>query len=284
MTNKWLILLFLFPAMLWGQSSLSRMEIGVNGGGMNYLGDLNDQKMWDMPDLGYGAVFRYKIDNRWSVFCGFSYGHVESGNPDVIAHRNLSFRSSIFEGYVRLDFNFFPYGTGDMQFPFTPYIFGGLGFFKFNPTAFYTDPLSGESGWYELQPLGTEGQGLVAYPDRAPYSLLQLNMPFGLGVKWMPSKYVTLAAEYGWRKTWTDYIDDCSTTYVDNSILNYENGEVAAALADRSGEVDPGFVNPEGMKRGDDSLDDWYAYFNVSATVNFELLFGWMLKKKCNIR
>lgn len=277
-------LTLLMPLLLSAQGNLSNMEIGVNAGGMNYIGDLNDQSMLGKPNLAYGGLFRYKLDNRWSIVCGASYGHVEGGNPDVLPHRNLSFSSYIFEGYLRTDFNFFPFGFGDMRFRWTPYIFGGFGFFKFNPTAYYIDPLSGEEGWYELQPLCTEGQGLLQYPDRSPYSLLQLTMPFGLGVKFLPSKYFTVTAEYGWRKTWTDYLDDCSTTYVDNDLLNYENGEIAAALADRTGEVDPGYVNASGIKRGDDSLDDWFAYFNVSATVSFELLFGWMMKKKCNIK
>ena len=82
-------------------------------------------------------------------------------------------------------------------------------------------------------------------------------MPFGIGFKYHPNKSLTLSAEYGFRKSWTDYIDDVSTTYVDNAQLTYVAGELAAGLADRSGEVEPGYVNAAGIKRGDDSLDDW---------------------------
>ena len=60
------------------------------------------------------------------------------------------------------------------------------------------------------------------------------------------------------------------------------SGDIAAGLADRSDEVVPGYVNAAGIKRGDDSLDDWFAYFNVSMTVSLDFLFGWMLKKKCD--
>lgn len=251
---------------------------------MNYIGDLNNQSMLGTPNIGYGMMLRYKLDNRWSVVAGASFGHLEGGNPDYIARRNLSFRSYLDEGYVRLDFNFFPYGYGDMQFPWTPYIFGGLGFFMFNPTAYYTDPITGESAWYDLQPLGTEGQGMIEYPDRTRYNLMQMCMPFGIGFKFMAAKPFTIAVEYGWRKTWTDYIDDCSTTYVDNNLLSAANGTIAAGLADRSGEIVEGYINAEGIKRGDDSLDDWYAYFNVSATLSLDFLFKSFLKKKCNIK
>ena len=264
------------------QLRLGSHEIGFTAGGMNYIGDLNDQSMLGTVNLALGGFYRLNFDERWSLRVDIDYGHVEGGNPDYIARRNLSFRSYIFEGSLRMEFNFFPFSMREDHFFWTPYVFGGLGFFAFNPKAYFTDPLSGESGWYELQPLGTEGQGSLFMPERTPYTLKQMSMPFGIGVKYHPTKSLTLSAEYGFRKTWTDYIDDVSTTYVDHDLLTYYSGEICAGLADRSGEVEPGFVNAAGMKRGDDSLDDWFAYFNVSMSVSFDVLFGWMMKKKCD--
>ena len=264
------------------QISLGKNEIGFTVGGMNYIGDLNNQSMFGRVNLAFGGLYRLNFDERWSLRVDVDYGHVEGGNPDYIERRNLSFRSYILEGSMRVEFNFFPFSMRDDHFVWTPYIFGGIGFFAFNPKAYYTDPLSGESGWFELQPLGTEGQGSPLTPERTPYTLKQLSMPFGVGVKYHPSKSLTLSAEYGFRKTWTDYIDDVSTTYVDNEQLAYSSGDLTAGLADRSDEVVPGYVNAAGIKRGDDSLDDWFAYFNVSMTVKLDLLFGWMLKKKCD--
>ena len=58
-------------------------------------------------------------------------------------------------------------------------------------------------------------------------------------------------------------------------------GSMAAALADRSGEVEPGYVNAVGIKRGDDALCDWYSYFNISMTFSAEVLFGWLRGKVC---
>jgi len=249
---------------------------------MNYIGDLNNQSMLGTVSLAYGGMYRFNFDERWSLRVDVDYGHVEGGNPDYIARRNLSFRSYILEGSLRAEFNFFPFSMRDDHYVWTPFIFGGLGFFAYNPKAYYSDPFSGESDWYELQPLGTEGQGSPLAPERTPYTLKQLSMPFGIGIKYHPSKSFTFSAEYGFRKTWTDYIDDVSTTYVDNAQLAYYMGDLTAGLADRSAEVEPGYVNAAGIKRGDDSLDDWYAYFNVSVTVSLDYLFGWMLKKKCD--
>ena len=265
----------------WGQSMLRRSELGINGGGMNYLGDLNGQSMLGKLSVAAGGVYRINFDNRWSMCLGASYGHVEGGNPDIIARRNLSFRSFIGEGWVRAEFNFLPFGRAADDFSWTPYIFGGLGFFAFNPQAQYKSPVSGTLEWYDLQPLGTEGQGLAQYPDRTKYSLIQGMLPFGLGIRYIPFEFVTFAVEYGFRKTWTDYIDDVSTTYVDGLLFS---SDITSRLADRSGEVEPGYVNAPGIKRGDDSLDDWYAYLNLSITVRMDKILFWVGKKRCDLK
>ena len=222
---------------------------------------------------------RYNINERWAVAVEGAYGRLEGGNPDIEARRNLSFHSSLWEGMARVEFNFVPFGIVGKHFRTTPFLFCGLGFFCFNPKASYVHPISGDVVDAELQPLHTEGQGTAAYPDRSPYSLLQVMMPFGMGFKAALSKSVSFSLEYGFRKTWTDYIDDVSTTYVGSQVLG--SGSLAATLADRSGEVEDGYVNAQGIKRGDDSLKDWYAYFNISFAFSLETLLGWTKSKKC---
>ena len=277
-----LLVLLLQVVLASAQITLGKTEIGITGGGMNYIGDLNNQSMLGTPNLAFGGMFRINFDERWALRFDVDYGNLCGGDPDYISRRNLSFTTHLFEATMRTEFNFFPFSMRDDHYSWTPYIFGGLGFFTFNPKAFFTDPSSGLTGWYFLQPLCTEGQGTILAPERRPYILKQLCLPFGLGIKYHPSKSLTLSMEYGFRKTWTDYIDDVSTVYVDNDALAHLKGDIAAALADRSGEVEPGYTNAVGIKRGDDSLDDWYAYFNCSITVSMDLLFGWLLKKKCD--
>lgn len=286
MLKKILLSLSLLLAAIVGHTQvwLGKTEIGFTVGGMNYIGDLNNQHVYDKVSLALGGLVRYNFDERWSLRFDVDYGHIKGGDPDYLTHRNLSFRSHILEGSLRAEFNFFPFSMRDDHFLWTPFIFCGVGFFTFNPTAYYSDPLTGESGWYDLQPLCTEGQGTTLNPGNGPYTLVQLSMPFGIGAKYHPNKSFTLSVEYGFRKTWTDYLDDVSTVYVDNDELKKIMGDLAAALADRTGEVEPGTVNKAGMKRGDDSLNDWFAYFNVNMTVKLDLIFGWMLKKKCDIK
>lgn len=270
----------------YGQGMLSRMEIGVTGGTMSYIGDLNNQSMFGRQSLAYGGFFRYMPDNRWSFTASGAYGHVEAGNPkglegvkgDCLAWRNLSFLSPIGEGSLRAEFNFFPLGSGLGAKKWSPYLFCGLGFFVFNPTARIADPMTGELNWYDLQPLGTEGQGLPDYPDRRKYTLIQPMMPFGMGLRIKPADLFAMSIEYGFRKTWTDYIDDCSLTYVGSEVLDrYHNHDITSSLADRSATP-----NASGIKRGDDSLNDWYAYLNITLSFRLDKMLWWVGKKKCD--
>lgn len=274
-----IVLTFILSSTTIAQKALSRSELGISAGGMNYIGDLNKQSMFGKPNMGYGIFYRLNINERWSIMVSGSYGNIEGGNPDKIPLRNLSFHSHIYEGFARAEFNFRPFGFTGKSFRCSTFLFIGLGMFGFNPQAEYFNESTGETEWIDLRPLCTEGQGTEAYPDRVPYGLTQLMMPFGFGVKFKLGNSIYLSAEYGFRKTWTDYLDDVSTTYVDPSILS----PLSAELADRSGEYQEGYVNIPGSKRGDSTLDDWYAYFNISISFNMEFLFGWMKSKKCEL-
>lgn len=265
------------------QRFLEHSELSLEVGAMSYIGDLNNQKLFGKLNMAYGAGYRYRFDDRWSLKLGGAYGHIEGGNPDAIAMRNLSFRSHVWEATIRTEFNFLPYGFSDVQWRFSPYIYVGVGLMGFNPKAKYKDPTTGELQWAELRPLCTEGQGSTLYPDRTPYSLLQVVIPFGMGVRFSPNKYLQVFVEYGVRKTFTDYLDDVSTTYVGSDFLRTTSGgDLAARLADRSAELEGGVENAVGIKRGDDSLDDWYTSMNVSISISLDFLMGWMFPKRCN--
>ncbi len=275
-----LLLAVMLPAAAGAQFDLlGQTELMLMGGGMTYLGDLNDQSVFGEANWAGSAGLRVRIDNRWAVRGALSYGTV-SAMHDWIEQRNLSFRSHLTEASLTAEFTFRPYGAGGTESWWTPYLFGGLAVYHFNPMALYGES-DGSQRWVALQPLHTEGQGTSEYPSRRPYKLIQLSMPFGLGVMVRLNKDFSLSAEYGFRKTWSDYLDDVSTTYVGASLLEAQvaDGVLAAAMADRS-EV----PNAVGIKRGDDSLKDWYSYFNVAIGVNMEALFGWMRKNRCEIK
>ena len=59
-------------------------------------------------------------------------------------------------------------------------------------------------------------------------------IPYGFGYKFRLVKSTSLILDIGFRKTFTDYLDDVSTVYSDNVAIAAEKGPEAAILADRS--------------------------------------------------
>jgi hypothetical protein len=237
-------------------------ELGLFGGVSYYMGELNPGKQFFMVRPGGGLVYRYNTSRRFAWEIHGLYGSVQaedarSGKDNQVL-RNLSFRSQIIEFAGLLHFNFFNYEIGNPETPATPYIFGGLGLFRFNPKADF------QGEWIALQPLGTEGQGSPVYADRKQYSLMGANIPFGFGVKFHAFGRLGFSLEWGLRKTFTDYLDDVSTTYADPDVLFATHGELAALLADRS-LVNPGKINA-GRQRGNSTNKDWYSFAGLTIT------------------
>ena len=112
---------------------------------------------------------------------------------------------------------------------------------------------------HQLQPLGTEGQGLNG---TRPYSRLSVALPFGAGLRWKLSRYHTLNFELGYRFTLTDYLDDVSTTYYNNQEIREARGAVAAYFADPSIKTLPDATRV-GEKRGNPEHNDGYLVFSI---------------------
>lgn len=253
-----LLLCLLFPCALFSQQ---RLHLTIFGGLSNYQGDLQGREFtFDQSNGAFGLGLKYDITARLAVRTSINFAKVggdDKRNEATLQFRNLSFQSKITEGNLLLEYTLL-----DMnEKQFSPYFFGGLGIYHFNPYAF--DTLGNK---IMLQPLGTEGQGLAQYPDRKPYKLTQFAIPFGGGVKFRISNNTVLAYELGFRKLFTDYLDDVSTTYVDQFILGSARGPKAVEMAYRAGELKGG--NPtypiDGTVRGGSKYKDWYYFQGIT--------------------
>ena len=235
-------------------------EFGILGGTGYYIGDMNSTHFNNLRVSG-GITYRKNFDRRFTFKSSALYTNVyandENSNEAIKVNRNLKFKSDIIELSGQIEFNFLPYETGNSLYNWTPFIFTGVSIFNYNPQA------EGSDGqWYDLQELGTEGQGTTSFPNRKKYSLTQLSVPFGGGVKIGVSDNFNIIVEYGLRKTFTDYIDDVSTTYVG---IPSEFTNIAIELADQS--ID----GPQlaGIARGDETNKDWYSFSGI--TLSFRL-------------
>ena len=247
--------LLLGPTTLRAQNS----ELGINAGVSYYTGDLNPMGHFKPLKFAGGLHYKLNMNKRVSLRASALYARVEASDENALninqINRNLHFKSNIIEVGGIVEVNFFNYVIGEFKRykPYSPYLFFGMTYFKMNPKGSYNDE------YIELQPLGTEGQGTSASQDKR-YNLNQIAIPFGLGFKFNITRKMAMAFEYGVRKTFTDYLDDVSGSYVDPFILASENGPVAAEMADQSINQEGLQGTNTGMDRGNPYTKDWYFY------------------------
>lgn len=239
-----------------------RLSITGFGGISNYQGDLQEKLITtEQSHAAFGIGVQYDLMPRVVLRSGLMYGKISGDdklNKDpFLVKRNLNFTSQVFEFNVSGEYDFFSLE----QHRITPYVFGGLAIFGFDP---YTYDTLGTR--YYLQPAGTEGQGLSTNPGSKPYHRVQLSLPFGVGFKFKVNESITLGYEIGLRKTFTDYLDDLSGRYPDAAVLLAERGPKAVELSYRGGELKDG--NPvfpaAGTIRGGSKFKDWYYFQGIT--------------------
>ena len=261
-------------------------EIGLFLGTSYYLGDLNDVH-FKLAQPATSINYRYNLDRRFALRGGVWAGELRASDKlnetdTTKINRNLHFKSPIYEVSGLIEFTFFDSETGNSRYPFTPFVYTGISLFQFNPQArLYDTPtvFDNDNGdgnpWVELQPLGTEGQNSVQYPGKDIYQLIQFAIPIGVGFKLSLGRNFSLSAEYGARKTYTDYLDDVGGTYADPFYLYAEN-ETAALLSDRSYALieylnsNPGANitswqgNRDKLRANENDWSDWYSFAGIS--------------------
>ncbi len=238
-------------------------EVGGWLGVSNYFGDLNTRFDVTHPGPAGGLIARYNFNNRLCLRFGANYGNVGADDANsknsFEQRRNLSFNSHLIEGIAQFEFNFLPYNHGSRDEFFTPYAFGGISVFHFNPRARY------EGDWIALQPLGTEGQF-----KNDEYSLTQLSLVYGIGMKWDLTPVWSMNFELSARYLFTDYLDDVSTVYPEMDDLEALRGDVAVQLSDRSIPNAEGIkIGQPGRQRGDDSNNDYFSYLGIGIVYYF---------------
>ncbi len=256
------ILVLCLPLFLKGQY----LEVGVNGGGSNFLGDVGNYG-FDIPrGFHAGGLIRYNFNEHWSVRLNANYGEVEARDSwSSLAERkerNLSFRSEIREAYLVAEFNFFPFEPGRKKMSHTPYINGGFGVFSFSPEAYF------EGTWHDLRSLRTEGQG-TSLNRGAPYATASSFFIFSMGYKWSLARWSSIALESSFRTTYTDYLDDVSGYYADPQVLREEVSPLSETLADRSLSAS----DKENTLRGNPANRDWYIFTGVTIQFKFGELY-----------
>jgi hypothetical protein len=274
-------------------------DVGVHLGGASYLGEFggNDRPrrdfIWDMQldqtRWAVGGFARRKINRMFSVNAGILYYRLQGGdylstNPERVG-RNLSFRNDMIELYARPEVTLYQDndlgGRGRYRTDFRIFAYVGA-------AAYYSNPkgqIDHTGEYYALRDLQTEMH---------EYSSLGFAIPTGIGFHFTLQKRHRIGWDFGWRTTFSDYIDDASTVYADPSLLPGGATGLAAQLADQSQYVnDPDGIIPDpvqygpGSKRGDPTRND--SYLTMTFTYSYVLRgqsnfyrsqYSWMRGKK----
>ena len=269
-----------------------RKEIIVGMGASNFLGDLGGlnkvgthysyadlELVLTKPSATVG--YRYRLNKRFAARGDFSYLFVTGDDKLTLEpfrhNRNLNFKSNIFElsANIEVSLSFDRHGNRYhikktllrryKAYSTYYYLSLGVGGFFFNP--------KGEYGgkWYNLHQFSTEGQGLPGGPKK--YKRVSLSIPVAIGARVKLSGKWSVGLEYNFRKTFTDYIDDCSGTYYDKTLLLQHKGQTAVNLSDPSLGLIPGATSPNadgtGAQRGDKTHKD--SYMNLEIKVGYVL-------------
>jgi hypothetical protein len=244
-----------------------RQQLIVGLGATGFMGDLGGSSSigtQGMKDFDISAVrpsimggYRYFLLQELAVTGNLTAGFI-SGNDNFTSepfrnNRNIHFRSPIVELSGNLQYYFYDAVREGARYrsltrsrsirrlEFKTYVFAGLAGFYFNPQGYFDGSLYNGSipkadlpqdGWYSLRRLNTEGQGF--FPTRKKYSPVSVAIPFGLGFVVQMNRELSIGFEYGFRKTFTDYIDDVSTTYVDPKVFTrmFEDDPAKIALGE----------------------------------------------------
>ena len=244
-------------------------EFGYNIGTSNYLGDMQPKdRTYKWSGFSTGIFAKRNLHPMVAIKGFVNYARICGDDSRTSVqdqlNRNLNFRSFVLEWGVVGELNLLPFNRfieqGDIRhYNFTPFIYGGLNVFHFNPKTYYNGQ------WIALQPLSTEGQNTSINAD-PNYRLTQLALPFGFGFKYQVTPELTIAYEMGARKTFTDYLDDVSGNYTDLSVLASEKGSLAAELSYRGDEIFGKELTSSylGEQRGNSSNKDWYLINSLS--------------------
>lgn len=235
--------------------------ISLSTGMANYQGDLQ-QKQLTLAQAGnyIGLQVHKAYNGNISIRGGISRGTIQASDANSTKAgnkaRNLSFKNTVYELHIVGEYHF----LNIEERRFSPYIFAGLAAYHHNPYA-----VDSKNQIIYLQPLSTEGQGLLDYTDRKKYSLNNISIPVGGGIKYNLTQRIRIGAELGFRKSFTDYLDDVSTTYVDGIKLLNAKGANAVELSYRADELPGGNLNypTDGTTRGSAKNKDWYYFLGV---------------------
>ncbi len=174
-----LVLILTGPVNLFAQKKHNTQDLGVMAGGAYYFGDINPEMMFYKMSPDLGILYRLNLNPRYSVRMSLQYGWLRADGADfdhpLPELANASFSTSFMDWVTQFEFNFLDFTYDPRHIVISPYVAWGL------------------------------GMGAFFGGSRAN---LEFVLPVDLGMKFKVSEKIDLGFSWGFRKTFTDEIDN----------------------------------------------------------------------------
>lgn len=173
--KKLIIIVFVVFLSLSGKAQFSA-EFGCVTGLTYYMGDMNSSEIFYKPNMMYGFMYRYNINETYSLRLNVGFGKLEAKDIDFDNGLQQARANRFFAEYtnfnINLEYNFYPFWVPKKKWSnyIVPFISSGLGY---------------------------------VVVDSSP----TLAIPMTLGVKCLAFKRVTIGLEWNYAMTFSDKID-----------------------------------------------------------------------------
>ena len=188
-TNKLKFISLILMLIINYQFSNSQIyEFGGIFGGTNFIGDVGDTKFINPNESAFGGIVKWNRSPRHAYRISFISSNLTANDLDSNDprrnERGYNFSSNIKEISTGMEFNFFDYNLHEYDVIFTPYIYSGIIYSKYENLFFNGNNLenSNEYDW-------------------------SFGIPIVLGLKYRIFEKFILSFEIGARYTFSDKID-----------------------------------------------------------------------------
>ncbi|RRQ49358.1 hypothetical protein DZC72_01660 [Maribacter algicola] len=181
------VFLLAFFCISFGLSA-QMYEVGVFAGGANMIGDVGRTNYILPSNLAFGGVFKWNVSKRYAWRGSLTYGKFtadDNKSSDTSRQqRGYVVDNAVLEGSVGLEFNFVDYNLHKLGPAFTPYLYTGVTYFRYDYGYFNGGVLQDIS----------QSDGSFA-------------IPMTVGFKYRINQFLIFGAEIGARYTFTDNLD-----------------------------------------------------------------------------
>jgi len=181
-------ILFVFFLMASFVLGAQTYEVGVFAGGANTIGDVGRTNYILPSDIAFGGIFKWNKSKRYAWRGSLMYGKFTADDNEASStarqQRGYVVDNSVLEASAGLELNFVEYNLHQLGPAFTPYMYTGLTYFRYDYNYFNGGVLQD-----------------ISQKDGA------LAIPMTVGFKYRINQFLIFGAEIGARYTFTDNLD-----------------------------------------------------------------------------